>query len=164
MKSLRKLLKDRWSGGLLAAAITYFLAVQGLAGAIAQGSAAGSLQDPNFIICSSLADHGRNGDPTAPSEDGDHHAFCAVWSLPADERTAREAALRSLVGDRLLRAASHRAWRSDLPQARTLLRHAARLHWPSVLGSQGLRATALTFGGAAVGRGLKRLTAGPGPG
>jgi hypothetical protein len=93
-----------------------------------------------------------------------HHAFCTVWRLPGEERETREAALRELVSDRLLRAASQRAWGSDRLQARTLLRHASRLHWPSVLGSRGLRATALTFGGAAVGRGLKRLAARPGPG
>jgi hypothetical protein len=87
MKTLRKLLEDRWSGGLLAAAMVYFLAIQGLAGAIAQGSAAGSLRDPNFVICSSLADHGRNGGPTAPSEDGDHHAFCAVQCQVSFTRT-----------------------------------------------------------------------------
>jgi hypothetical protein len=88
MKSLRKLLKDRWSGGLLAAAMIYFLAIQGLAGAIAQGAAAGSLQDPAFIICSSFSDHGRNGDPTAPSDDGDHHAFCAVLCQVSFARAA----------------------------------------------------------------------------
>jgi hypothetical protein len=49
-----------------------------LAGAIAQGSAAGFLQEPTFVICSGFADYGRNGNPSAPSEDGDHHAFCAV--------------------------------------------------------------------------------------
>jgi hypothetical protein len=88
MKSLRKLLEDRWSGGLLAAAMIYFLAIQGLADAIAQGSAAGVLQDPNFVICSSVADHARNGDPTAPFEDGDHHAFCAVLCQVSFARTA----------------------------------------------------------------------------
>ncbi len=88
MKSLRKLLKDRRSGGLLAAAMIYFLAFQGLAGALAQGLAAGFLQDPNLIICSSLADHGRNSDPTAPAEEGDHHAFCAILCQVSFVRTA----------------------------------------------------------------------------
>jgi hypothetical protein len=87
MKSLRKLMEDRWSGGLLVATMIYFLAIQGLAGAIAQGSAAGSLQDPAFI-CSSFADHGRTGNPTTPSEDGDHHAFCAILCQASFARAA----------------------------------------------------------------------------
>ncbi len=76
-----------WSGGLLAAAMTYFLFLQGLTGAIAQGTVAGAVTDPSFVICSSMSSHGGTGDPSEGPGDDDHQ-FCGILCQLAGIRIA----------------------------------------------------------------------------
>jgi hypothetical protein len=67
-----------WSGGLLAAAMAYFLFVQGVTGAIAQGTASGAaFADPRSVICSFMGDHGDVDDTSGKSGDA-QHAFCGI--------------------------------------------------------------------------------------
>jgi len=53
MQSLRRLMRIRWSGGLLAVAVAYSLAIQALMASVGLGmSAAGTMGPAGFAICS----------------------------------------------------------------------------------------------------------------
>gem|GEM_PF-5465769 len=65
-----------WSGGLLAAAMTYFLFLQGLTGAIAQGTVPGAaFADATSVICSFMGNHGGTDDTSRKFGDAQHR-FC----------------------------------------------------------------------------------------
>jgi hypothetical protein len=71
-----------------------------------------------------------------------HDAFCADLGLPAAERRQRRTALARAVGERLVRAASHRAWHGERSAARRLLREAWHLRPESAVSWRGLKAAA----------------------
>ncbi|SCZ00964.1 hypothetical protein SAMN02927923_03395 [Microvirga guangxiensis] len=79
MTDLRRHLEGHWSGGLLAAAMAYFLFLQSLTGAIAQGASASAVADRSFVTCSSIDSYHETGDPPQGSGDG-HHKCCGILS------------------------------------------------------------------------------------
>jgi hypothetical protein len=88
MKSLRRIMAGSWAGGLLVAAMTYFLFLQGVTGAIAQGAvSAAAFSDPTSVICSFMGDHGGTDDTSHRSDDV-QHTFCGILCQLSFAKTA----------------------------------------------------------------------------
>jgi hypothetical protein len=68
MQSLRRLMRIRWSGGLLAVAVAYSLAIQALMASVGLGmSAAGTMGQADFAICSHVPGPSAQA-PAAPDD------------------------------------------------------------------------------------------------
>jgi hypothetical protein len=83
MAGLRTLIRVRWSGRLLAVALAYLLAIEAVIASVGMGmSAVAAPGQPEFAICSSVADHGLAG----PSDSGNrnrsgHQSHCPFCFL-----------------------------------------------------------------------------------
>jgi hypothetical protein len=85
MAGLRRLIRARWWGRLLAVALAYLLAIEALIASVGIGmSAVAAPGQPQFAICSSVADHGiaRPSDSDNPNRSG-HETHCPFCFLAA---------------------------------------------------------------------------------
>jgi hypothetical protein len=96
MVGIRKLIRARWSGRLLAVGLAYLLAIEALIASVGLGmSATTSPGQTAFSICSSISDRGI----VAPSDDSDRSKSSHQTQCPFCFLAAQSAVHLATIGD-----------------------------------------------------------------